>query len=265
MIIIIFFILGLIIGSFLNVVIYRLNILDSVLGRSHCPNCKAKIRWYDNIPLLSFILLGAKCRDCEEKISWQYPMVELATGMLFALAAWKFFIFSDPTAWIMTIFSLFVVSCLIVIFTYDFLYMEIPSLILWIGIAGTVIFNIYFDWNLHNFTGGLFETKVYLGFLGAILGSIMFFAIAYFSKEKMMGMGDGYLAIFLGLFLGFPQIFYTLMIGFSIGAFWGIGLIILGKKGMKSQVPLGPFLIMGTFIMMFFSEKILSWCYYLFF
>jgi leader peptidase (prepilin peptidase)/N-methyltransferase len=81
--IIIFFILGLIIGSFLNVVVYRLNLAESILGRSQCPHCKAKVRWYDNVPLLSFVLLGAKCRDCGEKISWQYPILEFFTGVVF--------------------------------------------------------------------------------------------------------------------------------------------------------------------------------------
>ena len=103
---IIFFILGLIVGSFLNVVICRLELAESILGRSHCPRCKSLIRWYDNIPLLSFILLRARCRDCQEKISWQYPSVELAAGIIFTAVGYYFFTISDLQAWAETLFYL---------------------------------------------------------------------------------------------------------------------------------------------------------------
>src|SRR3972149_5315706 len=91
-ILIAFFIFGLIIGSFLNVVVYRLRDAETLLGRSFCRHCKHQIRWYDNIPLLSFILLRGECRDCQNKISWQYPAVELMTGALFALIGFLFFV-----------------------------------------------------------------------------------------------------------------------------------------------------------------------------
>ena len=132
MILIIFFISGLIIGSFLNVIIYRLRIFDDILGRSHCPHCKNKIRWYDNIPLLSFVLLGAKCRDCEGKISWQYPLVEFFTGVVFALTGYYFFDSANLTTLWETGFYLIIFSLLIVLLTYDWLYMEVPILIFWI-------------------------------------------------------------------------------------------------------------------------------------
>ena len=91
---IIFLVLGLIVGSFLNVVVERLNLAESLLGRSHCPHCRKKIRWYDNVPVLSFMILRARCRDCEGKISWQYPAMEIMTGIIFVLAGNYFFFVS---------------------------------------------------------------------------------------------------------------------------------------------------------------------------
>src|SRR5665647_529672 len=133
--IIIFFIFGLIIGSFLNVVIYRLNLAESLLGRSHCPHCQNKINWYDNIPLLSFILLYAKCRNCKESISWQYPVVELTTGIIFALTAYIFLASGQLENWLETIFYLGLFSALIVIFVFDLKYLEIPMPVLWLAFA----------------------------------------------------------------------------------------------------------------------------------
>jgi len=116
---IIFFLLGLIIGSFLNVVVYRLNAMETLLGRSHCPHCRKKIRWYDNVPILSFILLAAKCRDCGQKISWKYPIYEFLTGVIFMFIGNYFFSISFPITWITTAYYLIVFSLLLVIFAYD--------------------------------------------------------------------------------------------------------------------------------------------------
>ena len=142
---IIFFIFGLIIGSFLNVVVYRLRVAEDILGRSYCPNCKTKIAWYDNIPLISFVILKFQCRRCKKKISWQYPLVEALTGICFVLIGWKFFNLFDIQSYLMTFYYLGIVSFLITIFVYDWLYMEIPSLILWIGGIWVIIFILYFD------------------------------------------------------------------------------------------------------------------------
>ena len=121
--VIIFLLFGLIIGSFLNAVVYRLNAVESLLERSHCPHCKKKIRWFDNIPLLSFILLSAKCRDCGEKISWQYPLVELTTGIVFALVGNYFFFSFDSSSWLLTDYYLVIFSLLFIVFVYDLKYM----------------------------------------------------------------------------------------------------------------------------------------------
>ena len=257
---IIFFILGLVVGSFLNVVAYRLNMAESFfLGRSHCPYCHKNIAWYDNIPILSFILLRFKCRECQEKISWQYPLVEFFTGVLFVLVGYKFFVLEDATTWTTTIYYLGVVSFLMVIFVYDWLYMEIPGMVLWPAISWAVIFNLLFDWNKSEPIGNVLSLGTYSGALAALVGFGFFFFLVAISKEKWMGMGDAQLAIFLGLVLGWPQILLALMIAFALGAAIGLSLVFLKKKKMQSQIPFAPFLVVGTFITMFFYDKIVNW------
>lgn len=255
----IFFVFGLIVGSFLNVVVYRLNIAESILGRSHCPNCKKTVRWYDNIPLISFILLKAKCRDCQENISWQYPIVEFATGLFFALVGMRYFIAQDPFSWAITAYFLGVASFLIIVFVYDYLYMEIPSLMLWTGIFWTVAFNLFFDWQRKSEISNVLSLATYSGMLAALMAFLFFFSLVFVSKEKWMGMGDAYLVMFLGLVLGWPKIILALFLSFAIGAICGIILIALGKKQMQSQIPFAPFLIIGTVIAMFFYYPIVGW------
>ena len=260
MIVFIFFVIGLIVGSFLNVVVYRLNLAESFLiGRSHCPHCKKNIRWYDNIPVLSFIILRFRCRDCKEKISWQYPMVEFFTGILFMIVAYKFFLISDMTTWATTIYYLGIVSFLMVIFLYDWLYMEIPGAVLWAAVGFVVAFNLFFDWNRIGVTKEALDFSVYSGALAAFATFMFFFLMVGISKEKWMGMGDAQLVILLGLIVGWPQILLTLMLAFAIGAIIGLALVFLKKKEMKSQIPFAPFLIAGTFVTMFFYENITNW------
>lgn len=258
--IIIFFIAGLIVGSFLNVVVYRVNLAENLItGRSYCPHCKNKIRWYDNIPVLSFLVLKAQCRDCQGKISWQYPLVEIFTGLMFAAVGWKFFDLADVSTWIATSFYLGTVSFLIAIFVYDWLFLEIPGLVLWPAIGWTIAFNLIFDWSRLNLGSNLPALSTYSGTLAAFAAFMFFFLMVAVSREKWMGMGDAYLVILLGLIAGWPNILLALMLAFTFGATIGIILIALGKKKMSSQIPFGPFLVAGTFVAIFFSESIISW------
>lgn len=246
--VIIFFITGLIVGSFLNVVISRIYAAETILGRSHCPHCKNKIRWYDNIPLFSFAVLGTRCRDCKEKISWQYPAVELASGILFALAGNYFFVISNPATWLETSYHLVIFSLLLVIFAYDLKHMEIPMIIVWLGIGITVVYYLFFDWM--NFSGslGIMSLSIFSGMLAGILAFLFFFALSAGSREKWMGMGDAYVALLAGLVVGWPAVLLALMIAFTLGAVFGLILIAIKKKTMKSQVPFAPFLVAGTFL-----------------
>jgi prepilin signal peptidase PulO-like enzyme (type II secretory pathway) len=249
--IIIFFILGLILGSFLNVVVFRLNLAETLLGRSHCPHCKAKIRWHDNVPILSFIFLGAKCRDCAGKISWQYPMVEIFTGIVFAFIGSYFFSIVDMKTWIETLFFLGAFSMLIVIAMYDLKYMEIPMLVLWSAVIWTIIFSLILDWINFSPIIGLINLKIFSGILAGIAAFLFFFLLSYLSKEKLMGMGDAYLGLLTGLVVGWPQIIFALMLSFFFGSISGIFLILKKKKTMKSQIPFAPFLVLGIFASVF--------------
>lgn len=251
---IIFFIFGLIIGSFLNAVVYRLNAVESLMERSHCPHCKKKVRWFDNVPLLSFILLSAKCRDCGEKISWQYPVVEAITGIIFALIGNYFFNLSDVSTWALTAYYLAVFSILMVIFVYDFKYMEIPMVALWLGVGISLVYFIFSDWQNFGSAVSILDFRTISGLLGGLVAGGFFYALAAYSKETWMGYGDAYLGLLAGLVVGWPNVLSALMLSFTIGALISVGLIAVSKKTMKSQVPFAPFLITGVFLVIILPE-----------
>lgn len=255
MTLIIFFISGLIIGSFLNVIVYRLRLVDTILGRSNCPHCASQIRWYDNIPLLSFILLGAKCRDCKGEISWQYPVVEFFTGIIFLLIGKYFFNFLDIASLWETGFYLVVASLLIVLLAYDWQYMEVPIIIFWIILA-VVLVNLavvgFFEIELGIELKSL--SAIY-NLIGGGVAWLFFFCLVFFSKEKWMGWGDVYVGLLVGLILGWPSVLVGLLLSFVIGSIYSIGIILLKKGSMQSQVPFVPFLVLGTFLAIFITRE----------
>ena len=250
----IFFIFGLIIGSFLNVVVYRLNIAESLMGRSHCPHCKNKIRWYDNIPLLSFILLKMKCRDCQKKISWQYPLVEFFTGTIFALVGTYFFSPFDPQTWALAVYYLILFSLLMVIFVYDFKFMEIPMIIFWVALGTTLVYYLFSDWVNFIPELGIWNLSLFSGLIGGLVAFLFFFVLVSVSKEKWMGMGDAYLAFLAGFVVGYPKIILILVLAFFIGSVCSIILLAMKKKTMKSQVPFAPFLVSAVILMILLPE-----------
>jgi len=235
------FLTGLVVGSFLNCVIYRLNTKESFLfSRSHCPKCHHILKWYDLIPILSFIIVKGKCRYCQKKISWQYPLVEIFTGLIFLLLV------TCHLSLVTLIYYIVVSSLLIVIFVYDLKHYIIPDKIIYPAIAIVLIFNFQFS---------IFNSSILSG-LGA---AGFFFLIWLISRGRWMGFGDVKLGFFMGLFLSWPNILVALFSAFFIGAIIGIGLIALGKKTLKSQVPFAPFLVIGTFIALFFGKEIINW------
>ena len=243
------FIFGLAVGSFLNCVIYRLEIGGSFLkGRSYCPHCKHVLAWKDLIPIFSFLILKGKCRYCKKKISLQYPLVELFTGILFAFTTYNL----QPTTLQQTLIlccQLFVFSCLVIIFIFDLKHYLIPDKIIYPAI--TIAFlNQILTSNIEHLT-----SNVILG----ILPSLFFLAIILISHETWMGLGDFKLSILMGLILGWPKILVSLFFAFFSGAVVGLILILLKRKTMKSQIPFAPFLVSGTFFAMFFGDKIINW------
>lgn len=260
----IFFIGGLIFGSFLNVVIYRMDMAESLMGRSYCRHCKAQIAWYDNIPFFSFLILKGRCRDCEKKISWQYPAVEIATGIIFAIVGYVYFDMANSASWMTTIYFLGIMSALLVIFVYDLLHMEIPGLILWPAIGWAIGFNLFFDFKSVEIGNNILNSVTYSGALAGLVAFLFFFILVVVSKEKWMGMGDAQLAILLGLILGWPKIILGLMMAFFLGALIGLILIALKKKKMSSQLPFAPFMILGSLISLAFYFQISNWYFGLF-
>lgn len=236
-------IFGLIIGSFLNCVIYRLETRRSFLkGRSFCPHCEHTLSWQDLIPILSFISLRGKCRYCRQKISWQYPLVELATGLIF------FLIF----CFLHSVFYVLISCFLIIIFVYDLKHYIIPDSVVYPAIALALIFNFQF------LISKQFSTFNFL-ILSAIGAALFFLLIVLVSKGKWMGIGDIKLAFLMGLLLGWPKIFVALFLAFFIGAAIGLVLIWQRKKTMKSEVPFGPFLVAAVFLALFLGEKLINW------
>lgn len=242
-----FFLYGLIIGSFLNVVILRLQKEESLGGRSHCPACQHQIRWYDNIPLVSFLFLRGKCRDCYAKISLQYPSVEVLTGAVFAVTGYAFFDPSDQRSWLDTLFYLVLFSTLIVIGVYDFLTMYIPMLPVWLAVVWVTAYLILSQGLSQRifFSSDIFFVLFPFG-LAALGAFLFFYALVFVSDETWMGMGDAYLAALIGLATGWPGVLWTLTLSFAIGAIVGLILVASGEKGMKSQIPFGPFLVIGV-------------------
>lgn len=277
LIIITIFLTGLAVGSFLNSVIYRLKTGEGFffppkspqkflrnlgeltgLERSYCPHCKHALTWQDLIPLLSFLTLKGKCRYCQGKISWQYPLIEISTALIFLLIFNSQFQISDQFSifnFLILIYYWIIASFLIIIFVYDLKHFIIPDKIIypailvsgiWYLVSG-IFFNLYTKYEILN---------VIFSALGA---AAFFLAIVLISRGRWMGLGDPKLAFFMGLFLGFPNILVALFFSFLIGAIIGIGLIVFRKKALKSEVPFGPFLVTGTLIAFFWGETIISW------
>jgi len=264
------FILGLIVGSFLNAVIYRLGYNDSVMkGRSYCPHCHHQLSWQDLIPLVSFLLLRGRGRYCERRISWQYPVVEISTGLIFLLIFnFEFRILNEFSNFLIlqTAYLFTIVSLLIVLFAYDLKHYILPDKILFPAIGIVLGYRVFEflnlnDWDLFGIWSlgfGAFAPLVN-AILSAIFAAAFFFAIFAVSKGRAMGFGDVKLALFMGLFLGYPAIVIALYSAFMIGGILGLLLIAMKRKQMKSEVPFGPFLITGTFIALFWGDSILQW------
>ena len=271
---ILIFLLGLSVGSFLNVIICCLETKEPIfLSRSHCPKCGALLKWSDLIPLVSFLIQKGKCRYCGKKISWQYPLVELATGLLFLFVVLKsplatggsysiatgFFASLRMTMIMEPLFFLLVICFLLVIFVYDLKHYLIPDKIVYPAIIITLL-------NLGAKLLRIEElsSQIYTPLLAALLASGFFLFLVLISKGKWLGLGDVKLAGLMGLILGWPNILLALFLAFMSGAIVGITLIVAGKKTMKSQIPFGPFLAGATLVIIIFGDIFSNLSLYLF-
>lgn len=242
------FIIGTIFGSFANVCIYRLPKGKSIIfPGSFCPNCNKSIRWYDNIPILSYIILKGKCRYCKEKISPRYFAVEFITGLLFFLNYIKFGI--SPSFYI---YNLLVLSLIIVSFI-DIDTFLISDVIVIPGIFIGLFFSALFP-EIHqmNLTEGFFYSLfgILLGggiiIILGVIGKILF-------KKEAMGGGDVKLLGMIGAFLGWKSVFLTLFFGSLFGTLISLILILMKKRKIDDYVPFGPYLTIGAVISIFFK------------
>jgi prepilin signal peptidase PulO-like enzyme (type II secretory pathway) len=245
-------VLGLIIGSFLNCLIWRLYKNESLFGRSYCPHCRHQIAWYDNIPVLSFLFLKGRCRHCRQKISWQYPLVEIVTALLFYLsflgvASSAQFALELTRAWLL-------VTVLVVIFVYDSRWQLVPMNLIWPMTLILFLLNI--------FLGRPIISVVATGALTA-----GFFLLQYIlTKKRGLGEGDIWLGLLLGVsFPSFPEIFLVLFLAYLSGAIVGLSLMLIKGKNGKMKIALGPFLAFGAIITLIWGNGLLAAYFRLFF
>ncbi len=238
---------GIIIGSFLNVCIYRLPREESVVyPSSHCPSCQENLSWYDNIPIVSYITLAGKCRYCGEKISPQYPLIEGVNGIIYILLYLYF-------GWsINFIFFTLIFSALLVIFIIDLKWMLIPDILIFIGFVLEALRKL----SLSLIAGEKVQVTDYL--LGFLLAAGLFYLIVVLSKGGM-GEGDVLLIGFFGFILGLRLVILNIFLSFILGALISLLLLLFKIKSREDPIPFGPFIIIAFTLSLFYGDIILKW------
>lgn len=257
------FLFGLIIGSFLNVVIYRYNTGQPITGRSYCFACRMDLSWYDLLPLFSFIYNRGRCRSCRSLISLQYPLVEFFTASVFALLAWNYrladFSFSGTT---LIIFYYIIVSILVVIAVYDLRHKIIPDDFVFAFIALSFFspFVVYLSLSISAFT------LLANGLLAMVVIGGLFWGLWRYSDGRWMGFGDVKLVLGIGLLLGLSKGVTAIIVAFWLGAIVGLLLILAKNFGLlkrfprlslKSELPFAPFLVLATLLGLIFEFNLL--------
>ena len=256
------FILGAMVGSFLNVCVYRIPKGESIVSPpSHCPKCDEPIAWYDNIPILSWLVLGAKCRHCRVPISWQYPTVEAITGALFLVAYWRFgFVVATP------VYMLLLAGLVLVTFV-DLTDWTIPDEVtlpgIFIGLACSVT-AMFFPQT------GLRIPYLYDGVFDALLGVLVGGGSLYLldkltlllMKKRGMGFGDVKLNAMLGAFLGWKGVLLVIVTASFVGSVIGLTMVaaqkIRGEDKVEHYLPFGPYLSIAGVIVLFFGPNLVE-------
>ena len=239
--------LGLIIGSFLNVCIGRLPAGESVAyPGSRCPNCRKPISWYDNLPVLSYLILGGRCRNCKQTISIRYPIIEACTAATFLVQAIVFG--GDP---VLLVQRLLFTAMLIVLFGTDLETQRLPNVITLPGIVIGLAFSPFVP-------PGVVECAI-----GAALGAAILFVVRWGWKAATgtdgMGLGDVKMLAMIGAFLGWKQVWLVLFLSSLCGAVVGVMLAALGRRSLQSKLPFGTFLAMSAYIASLAGEAIVNW------
>lgn len=257
-----YFIFGTIIGSFLNVVSLRYNTGMSFSGRSRCFSCGKELKWFELIPIASYIVQFGRCRKCKSKISFQYPLVELLTGSIFLGIFLKFsnLLFISPSyLMLLSLYFMIIFSLLIVILIYDLKHKIIPDDLVY-TFAVLSLASMFFDFSVFQLS-----IPALLPFFSGPIFFLPFFLLWFFSGGRWIGLGDGKLALGIGWFLGLSLGASAILLSFWIGAVISIALMIFFSLNsrrkritMKSEIPFGPFLILGIIIVFFFNINIFS-------
>ncbi|MFC1656710.1 prepilin peptidase [Patescibacteria group bacterium] len=248
MIITILLILGLITGSFISALSSRLEKPKTMIAdRSRCTKCKHQLGFWDLFPIFSYLFLQGKCRYCKKPISPRYPLLEIFTTLVFILPA----ILTPDIELYQLILYLLISIILISIFIIDFETMYIPDYLAYTGIF------VALAWAVLQYT---VEGQNYLYLLlGPLIGGGIFLILVLASREKWMGGGDIWIGVILGLLLAYPLIIVNLFLSFIIGGIIGLVLLLLKKAKRKTEIPMGPFLILGFYIAYFWGQQILDW------
>lgn len=289
----VFFIFGVALGSFFNVVSTRYRGEGRIFNwkkiggfeysenqRSRCLACGKKLLWIDLIPIINFSWLRGCCRYCKEKLSWQYPIIELAGGlaMLAPLFFYDYFkiphriLLNEPVMdyYLLVFIWLVVALAMLLVIAIDWRLQIIPDQInIFLAFWGLVIAAVLrrlpdldhggsFTMNYFSIFPG--SQNIFLNhILGGIAGLAVFALIIFASKGKAMGMGDMKLAGAMGLIIGWPDIILAIVFSFVIGSLWGVILLLTGRKTLKEKIPFGPFLVIGFFTFIIWGHSLLSW------
>lgn len=283
---------GLIVGSFLNVLIWRYDPNQSVFtpaaigGRSHCPHCKKRLKWFELIPIFSFLMQRGRCQSCNRSLSFQYPIVELLTGAIFVAVPLFFSSFyrlsnlapgEQYGLYLLIAIGVLAFLALLLIAAIDLKHYIIPDeLNIILGVLG-LLFVLVVDSNrtaVLNFDGSFLKHYALLfspwpglalnHFLGALIGGFFFGFISIVSDGRAMGFGDAKLAFVSGLLLGWPDIGLAIILAFFIGGAFGVISLITRQKSMKSLLPFAPFFVLGIALTVFFGADIISFYFRLF-
>lgn len=269
----IIFITGLIFGSFLSVLFSRLEVgdrpqkkptrkkkqstlKDVLVGRSRCDHCHTQLPWYDNIPILSFLLLRGKCRKCGTQISHYHPVLEVSSGLLF-VAAYLFYGL-DSQFFIACFFGL----VMLLLFAFDSKHQIIPNLIVVPALLAALVlitaqFFVYQDHPTLQLT--LVEANPFKNLLGGAAAGGFFLLLYAISGGRWLGGGDLKLGVLIGLLLGWPHVLVALILAYLIGTAYAIALLVGRHATLQSMLPFGPMLVMGWLVTLFYGEYIIQW------
>jgi len=239
-------VMGACVGSFLNVVIYRLPLGQSIVSPpSRCPQCATQLAWFDNVPIFGWLLLGGRCRQCKNPISIQYPIVELITALSFVLVVWL----TPPGPLLLT--RLLLVCILIALFGIDLEHQILPNSITLPGIVVGLILSFFAPPGWRD------------ALIGMLLGGAILYGIAWayylWRREEGLGMGDVKMLAMVGAFLGWKAVLVTLVLSSFSGALIGVALIVIQRGNMKLALPFGTFLAVGAAVAMLIGEPLVNW------